>query len=226
VFPEAILDTQSLTIRKVKIVGPSDETPNANVPVLGISPDQRSLAWYTNRSDEEAYIGVTDTVGGQHALLPIDRKRMRYANFDALDPSWLLHHFAWERDGDGVDRLVERKDFVPLPYHGRFSADKEYPNYQLEPAGLPLRAALEAWLVSELKAEALPGNAEPDAFSHGFLINGVEVNVMAIDTPGYVSIAFPTGKSGDPAVIGTIGKRFDEALASGKYDDLFGRIKN
>jgi hypothetical protein len=226
VFPEAILDTRSLTVRKVTIVGPTDEAPNVNVPVLGISPDQRSLAWYTNRSDDEAYIGVTDTIGGQHALLPIDRKRMRYANLDALDPGWLLHHFAWERDGDGVDRLVERKDVVPLPYHGRFSADKDYPNYQLEPAGRPLRAALEAWLVSELHAEALPGNAEPDAFSHGYLINGVEVTVMAIDTPGYVSVAFPTGKSGDPAVIGAIGKRFDEALATGKYDELFGRKKD
>ena len=115
---------------------------------------------------------------------------------------------------------------MPLAYHGQFSADTDYPNYQLEPAGPPLRAALEAWLVSELQAEALPGNAEPDAFSHSFLINGVEVNVMVIDTPGYVSIAFPTGKSGDPAVIGAIGKRFDEALATGKYDEMFGKPRN
>ena len=91
---------------------------------------------------------------------------------------------------------------MPLPYHGRFSADKNYPTCQPEPAGLPLRAALEAWLVSALEADALPGNAEPGAFSHGFLVNGVDVNVTAIETPGSVSIAFPTGKAGDPAVIG------------------------
>ncbi len=108
---------------------------------------------------------------------------MRFANFDQLDPAWLLHHFEWERGSDGIDRLVVRGDFVPLPYRGEYSNENDYSHYQLEPAGAALRVALEEWLVSALKAEALPGNG-PDEFSHGFLVNGVEVSVMASDGLG------------------------------------------
>ena len=222
VFADAMLDTRTMTIRPVKLVGPSNETPNVNVPPLGISPDERSIAWYANASEDEPKIGVTDTVSGRHALLPIDRVRMRFANLDQLNPAWLLHHFAWTRGSDGVDELVQRADFVPLPYHGQFSNENDYPNYQLEPAGAALRKALEAWLVTELKAVELPGN-EPDEFSHAFSVDGVEIDVMFSEGSDYVSISFPTGKAGDAKVIEEIGKKFDEALKSGKYDELFGR---
>jgi hypothetical protein len=224
VFADAILDTRNLTLRTVRLVGPSDESPNPNVPPLGVSPDERSVAWYTSGSDDAPAIGVTDTVGGRHALLPIDRPRMRYANLDQIDPAWLMHHFAWVRGSDGIDRLEVRADFVPLPYRGEFSNENDYANYQWEPAGQPLRAALEEWLVAALKAEPRPGN-QPDAFSHTFVVDGVEINVMASDGSDYVSIAFPTGVEGDPAIIASIGRRFDEELKSGKYDELFRKDK-
>lgn len=95
-------------MRKIDLVGPTGETRNPNVPPLGISPDERSIAWWAMSSDDRPAIGVTDTVDGQHALLPVDRARMRYANFAQLDPAWLLHHFAWTRDARGIDRLEKR----------------------------------------------------------------------------------------------------------------------
>lgn len=225
VFADAILDTRSMMLRTVRLVGPSNESPNVNVPPLGVSPDEKSVAWYTSGSDDESAIGVTDTVSGQHALLPIDRPRMRYANLDQLDPAWLLHHFVWERGSDGTDRLVVREDFVPLPYRGEYSNENDYPHYQLEPAGRALRVALEEWLVSALKAEALPGNG-PDEFSHGYLVNGIEVSVMASEDSDYVSIAMPTGATDTTGLIASIGKRFDEELKGFKYDALFGLKKN
>ena len=166
-YPEAILDSRTLTVRRVKVVGPSDETPNVNVPPLGISPDERSIAWWANASDDEPKIGVTDTVGGRHALLPVDPVRMRFANMNQLDPVWLMHHFEWKRGSDGFDELEQRAGFVPLPYHGEFSNDDDYASYQLEPAGAALRKALEEWLVSELEAVELPGN-QPDEFNRRF----------------------------------------------------------
>jgi len=224
-YPEAILDSRTLTVRRVKVVGPSDETPNVNVPPLGISPDERSIAWWANASDDEPKIGVTDTVGGRHALLPVDPVRMRFANMNQLDPVWLMHHFEWKRGSDGFDELEQRAGFVPLPYRGEFSNDDDYASYKLEPAGAALRKALEEWLVSELKAVELPGN-QPDEFSRSFSVDGAEIDVMYSDGSDYVSIAFPTEKKGDPKVIEGIGKKFDEVLATGKYDALFGRKKN
>ena len=221
-YPDAILDTRTLTVRPVRIVGPSDETANVNVPPLGVSPDERSIAWYANSSDEEPRIGVTETVSGRNALLPVDRARMRFANFKQLDPAWLMHHFEWKRGSEGFDELGERAGFVPLPYHGEFSTNADYTSYTLEPAGGALRKALEEWLVAQLEAVETPGN-QPDGFSHSFTVDGVAIDVMYSDGSDAVSIGFPTGREGDPKVIEGIGKRFDEALKSGKYDELFGR---
>jgi hypothetical protein len=223
-FPDAVLDSRTLTSRRVTVVGPSNETPNVNVPPLGISPDERSIAWYANSSDDQPQIGVTDTIDGRNALLPIGRARMRFANFDQLDPAWLLHHFEWQRGNEGFDTLEPRAGFVPLPYHGEFSTVDDYTSYQLEPAGAALRKALEEWLVTELKAVELPGNT-PDEFSHAFSVDGVAIDVMFSEGSDYVSISFPTGQKGDPKLIEGIGKQFDEALKTGKYDELFGRQK-
>jgi hypothetical protein len=223
-YNAAILDSRTLTVRRVKVVGPSGETPNVNVPPLGLSPDERSIAWWANASDHEPKIGVTNTVSGRHALLPVDRQRMRYANLNQLDPAWLMHHFEWKGGSEGFDELEQRADFVPLPYHGEFSIENDYTSYKLEPAGAALRKALEEWLVAEAKAVELPGNT-PDEFSHAYSVDGVDIDVMFFDGSDYVSIAFPTGKPGDPKVIEGIGKRFDEALRTGKFDELFGRRK-
>ena len=223
-LPDAILDSRTLTVRRVKVVGPSDETPNVNVPPLGISPDERSIAWWANASDDEPKIGVTDSVGGRHALLPVDPVRMRFANMNQLDPVWLMHHFEWKRGSNGFDELEQRAGFVPLPYRGEFSNDGDYASYKLEPAGAALRKALEEWLVSELRAVELPGN-QPDEFSHAFSVDGVEIDVMYSDGSDYVSIGFPTGKKGDAKVIDGIGKKFDEALKTGRVRDDIVRVE-
>jgi hypothetical protein len=215
-----MLDTRTLTMRAITLVGPSGETRNTNVPPLGISPDERSIAWWTVASDEKPSIGVTDTLGGLHARLPVDRARMRYADLDALDPAWLLHHFTWTRGGDGVDRLEERAGFTPLPYRGKYSNENDYSNFRMEPAGEPLRAAIEAWLVDELKAEALPGN-QPGHFTHAFRVNSDEIHVMSSNDAGYVSIGMPTGVKDTTGIIQRLGEHLNQKLATGVWDDLF-----
>lgn len=216
----SVLDTRALTLRQITLVGPNGETRNPNVPPLGISPDERSIAWWAVASEDKPSIGVTDTIGGKHALLPVDRARMRYASLTQLDPVWLLHHFAWTRDADGFDRLETRTDFTPLPYRGEYSNENEYPHFKLQPAGEPLRAAIETWLVEELKAEAMPGN-QPGAFSHTFRVDGEAIAVMTSEGSTYVSIAMPTGTKDTTGIIRRLGERLNQKLATGAWDDLF-----
>jgi hypothetical protein len=217
-----VLDTRNLTLRQIIVVGPNGETRNPNVPPLGISPDERSIAWWAITSEDQPFIGVTDTVDGKHARLPVDRARMRVASFGQLDPAWLLHHFAWVHGPDGVDRLEARTDVTPLPYRGEYSNVNDYSHFKLEPAGKPLRAAIEEWLVDELKAEARPGN-QPGAFSHTFRVDGEDINVMFSDGSDYVSLAMPAGETDKTGLIRRIGERLNEKLATGAWDDLFGR---
>ena len=51
-------------------------------------------------------------------------------------------------------------------------------------------------------------------------INGQTVEVTYSSGSGYVSVAVPTGVT-DTAILDTIARRFDSALATGKYDALF-----
>ena len=111
------------------------------------------------------------------------------------DPAWLDHHFTWERGGDGVDRLVERKHFTPLPYHGALSElDGGSHYYRIEKAGHALREALIAFLVTEFKAERAA--ADSDAYEVPVKIDGRVVNVAASSDFGYVAVSMERDSGG------------------------------
>jgi hypothetical protein len=144
---------------------------------------------------------------------------MRYPNFDALDPAWLAHHFTWERGGDGIDRLTERKHFVPLPYFGVLNVyDGDDHNYRIERAGSALREALIDFLVAEFRGERIP--ADSGAYEMPVRIDGRVVKVAASSDFGYVAVSAERG-SGDGQLVDSIGERFNAALATGRYDSLF-----
>jgi hypothetical protein len=146
---------------------------------------------------------------------------MRYARLEALDPAWVDHHFRWERGADGADRLVERASFVPLAYRGELSVETGgYRTYKLEPAGAPLRTALEEFLAAEFKAERLP--SEAGAYEDQLRIDDRVVLVACSNDSHYVWVYLQRG-SADTSLVETIARRFDAALATGKYDALFGK---
>ena len=146
---------------------------------------------------------------------------MRFPNYDAIDPAWLLHHFAWKRGPDGIDRLIERPGFIPLPYHGSLATELGgLQTYKLEPAGPPLRAAFIDWLVREFHAEPLP--ADSDAYEKSVRIAGRQLNIAASRDGDYVWLS-PDRQGGPNEIVGEIATRFDAELATGKYDGMFGK---
>lgn len=217
---DAVLDTRSMTVRR--LTAASEFSIHTGVPPLGVSPDERSIIryGYAESQTEKPALLVAPLDGGEAYTLPVDRARMRFVAEEELGPDWVQHHFEWVKGESGADRLTERRDFSPLPYRGRMtveSGDAHY--YKLAPAGTALRTALEAFLVSEMKAERVDTES-PAAYTHTMKVDGRLVQLSASDDSGYVMVS-PDYAMTDQTVVDRIAERFDASLASGKYDSLF-----
>jgi hypothetical protein len=213
-----VLDTRTLTVHRfTRVLGFNDRD---DIPPLGVSPDERSFVRYgsTTEGNGKPALAVTDFVADHSYTLLIDRQRMHYTKEAQLDIAWLNHHFTWEPDSEGIDRLVERKDFVPLPYCGEL--DRGYGGttlYVVDGAGDGMRAAMETFLVDHLKAERLP--MKEFAHEHEFRIDGHKVGVSgsADSHSVLVSAEAPAGSN----LIATLADQFNAELATGKHDGLF-----
>ncbi|MEO8636729.1 MAG: hypothetical protein ABI587_15750 [Gemmatimonadales bacterium] len=217
----AVVDTRIDTVRQFS--ADSEYYDISSVPPLGLSPDERSFVTYgsSSRTEPPPVLLVTDVVADTTYTLPIDPARMRYAKFETLDPAWLDHHFEWQRGHDGVDRLAERKRFVPIPYRGELSVESAgYQSYQWEKASKALRGVLLDFLVREFKAEREP--ADSDAYEIPVKIGGLTINVAHSGDFGYLLVSTDRGSPVDTTLVARIGERFDAVLATGKYDTLFG----
>jgi hypothetical protein len=212
----AIVDTRTLTT--AEFLFPSESGPNTAIQPLGLSPDERSFVWLARGSDEAPRLGVTDWRASRSYMLPIDRLRMRFNTESALDPRWVLHHFEWRRRADDVDELVERANFVPLPYHGDLLVGKAggYQSYTLRPGAEPLRDAVVDLLVRNLKSEVVP--EESGGYRRRVRVSGKEVSVAVLGSPSYVYL---TMDEGDPQIMSAIAATVDAELATGRYDRLF-----
>ncbi len=215
----AILDTRRRSSHPLQL--PDDPFPYTTPGIIAISPDERSLVWYSQLGDDEhPVLGVTDYVADSSYTLPIDRTRMRYSSESLLDPAWVLHHFRWRRGADGRDRLEERPGFTPVPYTGERTLGKpgEWQGYALKPGGEALRQALIEILVTQLGAERLPDRL--DGYELQVRLDGMDLGASVIETPGYVSLST---YHGDPEAMARIADRLDAIFAGGAYDSLFTR---
>ena len=213
----SVLDTRQLSVHAYSL--PDGFSVFPDVPPIGISPDARSVVFFGSSYDagNQAAVAVTDFVGNRNYKLLVDEARMRYATLHDIDPAWLMHHFEWQRGIGGVDSLVERKSFVPIPYSGRFAMAN---HYWLEPAKPELRDAIIELLVNDFKGERVPVDAY--AYQYPVKLGDKIVNVAYGETGDYVSVSLPDGVN-DKELIETVARHIDRALATGKYDSLFGK---
>lgn len=221
-----VFDTR--TLAHAATTYPDDPNPINGLPPITLSPDGLSYVWFTFRHGSEAdpVLGITDWKTDTHYSLAVDRPRMRYNDYHRLDPAWVAHHFTWLRGDNGHDRLVARRDFEPLPYHGELTLnpDGEYQNYTIRPCGEPMRQALVEFLVKELGAERMPGDPNNN-FYVVLKIEGKPFKLAVVDSDvTWVSIDMDKG-DGDPKLMARVAERLDAALATGKYDRLFGKTE-
>ena len=73
------------------------------------------------RADQAHAYGllVVDIAQGTAVELRVDRKRFRFAEPRDIDAAWINHHFVWQRDGAGRERLLPRERFAPWPWRSR-----------------------------------------------------------------------------------------------------------
>jgi len=219
---DVVFDTRTRTAQRV--TEDTSFSTHAGVPPLGVSPDGRTMLrfGYADGSTERPALLAVRIGPGAAYTLPVDRARMRYGVEAELDPAWVLHHFEWQKDADGTDRLVERKTFAPLPHRGRLSVESDNANYYtLASAGIELRAALVAFLVAEFGAVVVEGG-DPQTYTHKVRVGDQVVHVSAGGSPAHVTVSMEYGVA-DTSIVARIGQRFDAALATGKYDALFGK---
>lgn len=214
---QAIVDTRRLSASAFEL--PPEVPLASGRPPLGLSPDERSIAWL-GETEAGLVIGVVEWAANRRYMLSMDRSRMRYAKPEDVDPAWVAHHFEWKRDAAGVDQLVERAGFVPLPYRGTLTlgAKGAYQLYWLEPGGEPLGAAIVGAMVSELGGERLPD--ELDGYRQRVRVGDHVFAVTNGTSPGYVSVTMDQ-KTGDPDAMRSVAARLDALIATGKYDALF-----
>lgn len=62
---------------------------------------------------------VVDIASGQATELRMQRRRFRFAEPTDVDAAWIHHHFTWQRDGSGRERLQPREGFAPWPWRAR-----------------------------------------------------------------------------------------------------------
>jgi hypothetical protein len=218
---DSILDTR--TLRTFTFEPPSSPSPVRAVPPLDVSPDERSFVWLAlDGTEDQPRLVVTRFESGATYVLPIDRARMRYIDFDALTPAWVHHHFTWERRADG-DLLVERPAFTPLPFQGRVTVGKPgaFQGYTLRPGSEALRAAMVAVLTTELGGVRLPD--ELNGYKQRVRLGSETLDVTFSSSSSTPDVTVST-HAGDPVLMKKVATRLDAALATGTYDDLFGQI--
>jgi hypothetical protein len=214
----AIFDATRLTVRRFSAKPKAIVKPD--LPPVSLSPDKRSFArvGFDQQASDRRVLHVTDTVAGEAYVVPIDAAFTRLADIYTVDPAWVANYFAWERGPDQVDRLVVRQDATPLPYRGKLSLGGDgYREYRLQLAGQPVVEALVEFLKVEFKAESA---SKDEATSwYKVRIAGRVVNVTTTGDDPIVSVWMERGT--DTQLVADIARRFDEALATGKYDALF-----
>ena len=214
VSPEVDRMTRTLTARSM--AQPEGVWVQQFAAPLLMSPDERSIVRLGSVADDQMVLAVLDFEEGSCAKLPIDRATMRYDEWSDIDPAWVLHHFEWVRDAAGRDRLQVRAGFQPLPFRGRLQVEDDgYREYRLPTGRRALYDALVEFVLREWQAK--PDSVGPDAESRELTIGEKVVNVSYYSEQPSVWMA----RGENSQLVAEIARRFDQELATGKYDRLF-----
>lgn len=160
--------------------------------------------------------------GGHWRALALDRRTMRYADDSEIDKAWVEHHFRWQRDGAGRDRLVARGGVVPLPWRGR--VHPTYSQYELQAAEHDPAPVLAEFLERRFAAKRLPPSSAEDS-SRRYSLRGETVVLYGSGLHVEQAASYWPGQVGDPALqhalVAEIGAAFDAELAAGRHRQLF-----
>ena len=216
-FRGAVLDTRNFSVRDFSTEDQYQLIER--IPPLLVSPDGNSFVRveFGEIESEDYALAVTRLDTADRYRLAIDRLRTRLTDLEQLDPEWVAHYYEWQPGEDGADRLLARTEFEPLPYRGRLSRQGSYREYRIAGALPELRQAVVAFLIQEFGAVLQPGSEQ--GFSRSVQIGEDIVSIGFDGHDGHVGV-WMSGVE-DSSLVAEIAQRFDQALETGQYDELF-----
>lgn len=221
-----VLDTQ--TLKSYTFTYSPGASFNQFKPPMEMSPDRRSFVrWGYASEDNHPALIVYDFVASSSYFLQLDRAIHRYHDWEEVDLAWLHHYFEWKKGDGGIDRLVAREGVTPLPYHGKISnsGSDSYREYRLQPVTPGMKDTLAAFIEREMGGVRQP--PAPQFGSDVIVFKVGEGIVFVSDHEDHASVysdrdAYSSAKSSPSGrAVEAIGRRFDEALQTRKYDHLF-----
>lgn len=192
--------------------------PNQFKPPISFSPDHSSFVRYGSGSENESLFIVFDFLGDSTYLVPLDRRIMRYNTWEEMDQTWFNHYYEWRDVPGGHQRLAAREGVTPLPYKGQLVVD-QYDSTYIEYNLLPVKAEMRETVVEFIEREFQGKRQGPDLSGSTIelLVGSDTVNVLLHED----QVGIFVNRGGDPGIIRRIGERLDQALATGRYDQLF-----
>lgn len=235
-----VLDVQTLTPYRFDtypLGDGSEASLNQSKLPIGLSLDQHSFVRIGSQDvrdegtgDFRGYVArliVYDFVDNRSYTLPVDRRTMRYADVSVIDNAWLLHHFIWQTTAGAPDQLVQRTDFVPLPYQGYVSGLPDEQQYNWVPVKAELLDNLVGFLEQKYKATQI-ATQRYDTSTYVDLQIGEQPVTVGYSNDGYSEPKLSLWQSSvsgqttrDGKLIDEIGRSFDQVLRTGVYDLLF-----
>jgi hypothetical protein len=219
-----VLDTR--TLRSYQLRRHGSAQPSIVALPSALSPDRRSFARVATSPKYAPLLMVHGFAAGDTYVLPIDRRAMRYNDFDDIDRRWVEHHFQWRSVDGGPERLVRREGVAPLPYRVH-RARGDDGSFRVFPVKAEMKDTLIAFLRREMGAVPLAtGPATPDWTPPVALRMGEEVvhvsfvSEKSAERDLRVVVSSHGGRSTRTAE--RIADRFDAELRTGRHDALFG----
>lgn len=240
----AVLDVQTRGIRRFN---PSNsDVENYSFPsphgALAFSPDRKSIvfrgafqSWNTadeDLPDSEHALVVYNIEQDSGYAVKFDDTELRLINVSDMDFPWFEKFFEWEQSAQG-DRLRLRK-LEKAPYWtGRFKVEYASPYYTLYPVKASMLPTFLAFL--EQQTGWTKANLVEDKFHEytgrilTFASGELKFDITMKEDAQILQFSKHIYAEANPeytSLVKKIADAFEAALASGKYQEHFGRIES
>ena len=244
VSEHAVLDVQTRNIRRFN--PNNNDVENYSFPsphgALAFSPDRKSIvfrgafqSWNTADEDlpdsEHAFVVYNIEQDSGYAV-KFDDTELRLLSIDEMDFAWFEKFFEWEKSAQGYRLRLRELEKAPY-WKGSFKVDYASPYYTLYPVKATMLPAFLAFL--EQQTGWTKANIVEDKFHEytgrilTFASGELKFDVTMKEDAQTLLFSKHLYANATPeytALVKKIADAFEAELASGKYQEHFGRIES
>ena len=205
--------------------------------VAQFSPGKTQMVFIGNRDNPENRmlyqygLVVIDFINNTAYAVPFDRTEKRFFSIWDATTQWLNTYFEWSMNADSVEKIQPRI-FEQLPYwQGRWSYSEETgepTDYKLQPVDTTMLEPLLEFIrkeipVSSESREEIETHEDPPVSDLVTIIMETQEGKLQVYL-NPIEQSINLGSS-NISLVQKLGKRFDEEMAKGKYQEFYGRYE-